>query len=147
MSIAFLFFTVFAALLFAKLEIEIEGRHGWAEMLPTWRLDRHVLLDWFFGGRPLTGYHVWAFLFVFFCFHMPFFWAPGSWSVRGELHAVGAYTLFWIVEDALWFTLNPHFGWRKFTRENVWWHKRWALGLPLDYWILGSLSAALLILP
>jgi hypothetical protein len=147
MSIAFLGFTVFAALLFAKLEIEIEGRHGWAEMLPTWRLDRHVLLDWFFGGRPLTGYHVWAFLFVFFSFHMPFFWTPGSWSIRGELHAVGSYTLFWIVEDALWFTLNPAFGWRKFTRENVWWHKRWALGLPLDYWILGCLSVALLILP
>jgi hypothetical protein len=147
LNIAFLAFTLAASVLFAKLEIEIEGRHGWAEKLPTWRVEKHVLLDWFFGGRPLTGYHVWAFLFVFLIFHMPFFWQPGSWSPRLELHAIGAYTLFWIVEDALWFILNPHYGWKKFTRENVWWHKRWALGVPVDYWVLGAVAAALLILP
>ncbi|HXV61323.1 MAG TPA: hypothetical protein VEK15_11555 [Vicinamibacteria bacterium] len=144
--IAFLVFIVIAAFMFAKLEIEIEGRHGWAEKLPTWRIEHHVLLDWFFGGRPLTGYHAWAFLFVLFAFHLPFFWA-GAWSVRSELHAVGGYTLFWIIEDLLWFLLNPHYGWKKFTRHDVWWHKRWALGLPLDYWILGSFAAVLLIVP
>lgn len=147
MSAAFVAFTAFAALLFAKLEIEIEGRHGWAEKLPTWRVEKHVLLDWLLGGRPLTGYHVWAFLFVLFVYHMPFFWELGSWSVRRELNALGAYTLFWIVEDALWFILNPHYGWKKFTRENVWWHKRWLLGLPVDYWVMGGLAAALLVLP
>lgn len=147
MSIGFLGFTLVAALLFAKLEIEIEGRHGWAEKLPTWRVEKHILLDLFFGGRPLTGYHVWAFLFVLFTFHMPFFWTAGSWSVGGELHAFGSYTLFWIVEDALWFLLNPHYGWKRFTRSHVWWHKRWLLGLPVDYWILGSLALALLYLP
>lgn len=147
MNVAFLVFTAVAALLFAKLEIEIEGRHGWAEKLPTWRVQKHVLLDWFFGGRPLTGYHVWAFLFVFCCYHMPFFWDYGSWSVRRELNVIGAYSLFWLIEDALWFILNPHYGWKKFTRENVWWHKRWALGVPVDYWVLGGLATALLVLP
>ena len=123
--IAFLVFIVIAAFMFAKLEIEIEGRHGWAEKLPTWRIEHHVLL---------------------FVFHLPFFWA-NAWSVRSELHAVGGYTLFWIIEDLLWFILNPHYGWKKFTRHDVWWHKRWALGLPLDYWILGTFAAVLLIVP
>ena len=141
MGTGVLLFTLIAAFLFAKLEIEIEGQHGWAEKLPTWRVEQHTLLDWFFGGRPLTGYHVWAFLFVFFVFHLPFFWTRGFWSVRNELHAVAAYTLFWVVEDLLWFVLNPHYGWKKFTRPNVWWHKRWALGLPLDYWIMGGFVA------
>ena len=142
----YLLFILVSSFIFAKLEIQIEGQHGWAEKLPTWKVEHHFLLDVFFGGRPLTGYHVWAFLFVFFFFHMPFFWAD-AWSVRGELQAVGGYTLFWIVEDALWFVLNPHYGWRKFTSDHIWWHKRWLLGLPVDYWVLGSLAAALLVLP
>jgi hypothetical protein len=146
-TLPLLAFVFFAALVFAKLEIEIEGQHGWAAMLPTWRIEKHFLLDLFLGGRPLTGYHVWAFLFVLLSFHLPFFFVPGSWSVRRELHAIGSYTLFWIFEDVLWFLLNPHYGWRKFTRENVWWHKRWVLGLPADYWVLGALALTLLIVP
>ena len=146
MGISFLLLILWAAFVFAKLEIEIEGKHGWAEKLPTWRVERHVLLDMFFGGRPLTGYHVWAFLFVFTMFHLPFAW-NGSWSLTGELRVLGGYTLFWIVEDLLWFLFNPHYGWKRFTRDNVWWHKRWVLGLPADYWVLGSVAVALLSYP
>jgi len=137
-------FILVAAFVFAKLEIEIEGPHGWAEKLPTWRVESHRLLDWFFGGRPLTGYHVWAFAFALFFFHLPFFWSPGSWSLRGELQALAAYTAFWIVEDFLWFVFNPHYGWGKFTRANVWWHKRWLLGVPLDYWLMSGIIVVLL---
>ena len=133
-----------AAYLWANLEIQIEGEHGWAANLPTWKIEKHVLLDMFYGGRPLTGYHVWAFLSVFFFFHLPFFFTH-SWTLRQELHAIAAYNLFWIVEDFLWFVLNPHFGWAKFSRGKVWWHKRWLLGLPLDYWLLGGIAAILLL--
>jgi hypothetical protein len=51
--------------------------------------------------------------------------------------------LFWVIEDFLWFALNPHYGLRKFRREHIWWHKRWLLGVPVDYWIM-SASAVLL---
>ena len=47
----------------------------------------------------------------------------------------------------LWFLFNPHYGWKRFTRENVWWHKRWALGLPVDYWVLGTVALVLLLYP
>jgi len=145
-SLYFLLFVLIAAILFAKLEIEIEGPHGWAEKLPTWRIEHHFLLDWLFGGRPLTGYHVWTFVFVLFLFHLPFFWS-GTWAGHAELNVLGGYVLFWLLEDMLWFILNPHYGWTKFTKENVWWHKRWALGVPVDYWVAGALALALLILP
>jgi hypothetical protein len=139
-------FVLIGAFLFAKLEIEIEGKDGWAASLPTWRVERHKLLDLFFGGRPLTGYHVWAFLLIFFLMHQPFFWGlPFSW--RSEARIVGAYFIFWIAEDLLWFVLNPHYGWKKFTREHVWWHKRWALGVPVDYWVFGSAALLLVALP
>ncbi len=53
---------------FAKLEIAIEGDAGWAENLPTWRIEGHWLLDLFWGGRVMTGYHAWAFSLVAFFF-------------------------------------------------------------------------------
>jgi hypothetical protein len=35
----FVLFLLASATAFALLEIQIEGRHGWAENLPTWRID------------------------------------------------------------------------------------------------------------
>jgi hypothetical protein len=146
MNYSFILFVLLSAFFFAKLEIEIEGRDGWAAGLPTWRVENHVLLDLFFGGRPLTGYHVWSFVLFFFLFHMPFFFT-GSWSVRGELNVLGGYFLFWVVEDFLWFVMNPNFGLKKFNKEHALWHKRWILGLPLEYWAFSTLAVLLLTIP
>ncbi len=52
------------AFFFAQVEIQIEGARGWAASLPTWRIEGHWLLDLFWGGRPLTGYHAWIFSFM-----------------------------------------------------------------------------------
>lgn len=142
MSPFFLVYVFIAAFCFAKLEIQIEGKDGWAKNLPTWRVEKHVLLDWFYGGRPFTGYHLWAFLFVFLTFHLPFFWS-GLWFWKGELRMIGAYVLFWVLEDFLWFVLNPHYGWKLFKPQHIWWHKRWWCGVPFDYWILGSVGILL----
>lgn len=130
-------FVLVLALFFAKLEIQIEGDAGWAASLPTWRVESHFLLDILFGGRPLTGYHAWAFSTVLLMFHAPFFFY-GDWSATAELKIMGGYALFWLAEDFLWFVLNPAFGLRKFSRRHIWWHKRWFLGLPQDYWIFGT---------
>lgn len=136
---------VIAAFCWANLEIQIEGRNGWAASLPTWKVDRHILLDLFYGGRPLTGYHLWAFCSVLFFFHLPFF-VGHAWSFKLERMALGGYALFWVLEDAIWFLLNPHFGPSKFKQHLIWWHKRWFLYLPVDYWVLGALAAVLLVL-
>ena len=146
MNLTFIAFVLISALFWAKLEIEIEGSQGWATALPTWRVEKHRLLDLFFGGRPLTGYHVWSFALFLLFFHMPFFFA-GEWSLPKELNVIGGYFLFWIVEDFLWFALNPHFGVKKFKKEHAWWHKRWLFGLPIEYWAFGTLSLALLAIP
>src|SRR4030095_12624484 len=45
---------------FAMAEIQIEGATGWAGSLPTWRIERHWMLDIFWGGRPMTGDHAWG---------------------------------------------------------------------------------------
>jgi hypothetical protein len=133
----------FLSFLFAKVEIHIEGESGWAASLPTWRIENHWALEWFFGGRALTGYHAWMLAFMLAVFHFPAL-ASWNWSWRLEARLIGAYIVFWILEDWLWFALNPAWGLRRFRRELVTWHKRWLLGAPLDYWVFAGVAAMLL---
>jgi hypothetical protein len=127
---------------FANVEIQIEGANGWASALPvTFRVEDHWLLDVFWGGRPLTGYHAWVFAFVALVFHLPLVW-EGRWSWWAELRALSLVAGFWIVEDALWFVWNPAYGWSALTPASVPWHVHWFLGLPVDYWTFGGASVA-----
>jgi hypothetical protein len=121
------------ALFFANVEIQIEGDQGWAAGLPvTFRVEEHWLLDVFWGGRPMTGYHAWIFPFMALAFHLPMA-SAGQWTPRLQARALGGLMVFWILEDLLWFLLNPAFGWAKLVPAHVWWHKHWLLGLPTDY--------------
>ncbi|MBA4388948.1 MAG: hypothetical protein C0404_13280 [Verrucomicrobia bacterium] len=130
---------------FAKAEIHIEGAQGWAAGLPTWRVDTHPLLDIFWGGRQMTGYHFWMFSFMALVFHLVFFLC-GQFNWLVELRVVGCLMWFWILEDFLWFVLNPHYGLKKFSRTMAPWHKRWLLGVPVDYIAFSVAGSALLFL-
>ena len=128
---------------FAQVEIQIEGAAGWAAGLPTWRIESHWLLDLFWSGRPMTGYHAWVFPFIALVFHLPIF-LRGRWSWRVEARIVAMIMLFWVIEDTLWFVLNPAFGWSKFSAGNIPWHIHWWMGLPVDYWISTAIGIVLL---
>ena len=134
---------VLLAFAFANVEIQIEGPHGWAAALPTWRIEHSLLQDLFWGGRPLTGYHAWVFSFMAIVFHLPVFVAEKV-SLKMEARTLGSLMIFWIVEDFLWFVLNPAFGLAKFTPPFVPWHIHWWLGMPADYWTF--LAGGLLLL-
>lgn len=125
-------FVFLAALLFAKLEIQIEGKHGWAENLPTWRVQK----DWFkflpAGKKPLTGYHFYFWLLLFVIFHFVLLYTP--WSIKLEFFILSSYVLTLWVEDFLWFVLNPYYGIRKFNKKNISWHKKWLGIFPLQYY-------------
>ncbi|MEI6562984.1 MAG: hypothetical protein WCO42_01610 [bacterium] len=120
------------ATVFAKVEIQIEGAAGWAANLPTWRLEHHWVLDLIWGGRPLTGYHVWVFLFMALVFHLMFF-IHGRYAIRLELRVLGSLAVFWILEDFLWFVMNPAYGLSRFNPQCIPWHHHWMLGIPVDY--------------
>jgi len=135
--------TALTALFFAEVEIQIEGPAGWASILPTWRLEKHWLLDIFWGGRPMTGYHAWVFSFMFLVFHLGVF-IDLHWSLRMEARIIASLMLFWIIEDFLWFVLNPAFGINNFSPNKVLWHKQWFLNMPVDYWTFTIVSALLM---
>jgi hypothetical protein len=130
---------------FAKLEIAIEGDAGWAENLPTWRIEGHWLLDIFWGGREMTGYHAWAFSIIALFFHFPLVFS-GDYSWQAEIRALASIMLFWVSEDFLWFVLNPAFGFKRFEKTHASWHKNWVAGAPIEYWIFTPLGFGLMYL-
>lgn len=125
------------ALIFAFMEIEIEGKNGWAKKLPTWykKSGFSKLFSILASKKPLTGYHLFIHLFIILIFHAPFFFGL-SWTPLREITAIVAYMTFMIVEDFLWFAFNPAFGLKNFKKKKVWWHGKseWIGGLfPTDY--------------
>ncbi|MBC8133611.1 MAG: hypothetical protein H7X95_11570 [Deltaproteobacteria bacterium] len=134
LRIAFLFAY---ALLFAAVEIEIEGPHGWAERLPTW-FRVTPLYARVYGilmrGKPLTGYHLVMFVLPLWSFHIGFIGGV-PWSWAAEATTLSAYIVWVAIWDLLWFVLNPRFGWKRFRRDEVWWHARaWIGRFPTDYY-------------
>lgn len=130
------------AIFFAEVEIQIEGAAGWAANLPTWRIQKHWLLNIFWGGRPMTGYHAWVFPFIALFFHLPAIF-NGQWSWRIEARLIACIMLFWVAEDFLWFVLNPAYGVAKFKPQYVPWHIHWTGFAPTDYWTMGAIALGL----
>ncbi|MBI2050396.1 MAG: hypothetical protein HYT31_01145 [Parcubacteria group bacterium] len=135
------------ALLLAFLEVQIEGKHGWASKLPTWKPGEKWYAKLYrkaMGGKELTGYHIGVFGLVLLFLHYPFF-AGSAWSLAGELWVISTFFVFSAVWDYLWIIINPHYGViRRRPKNDVWWHKRWFGPFPVDYYVAFVLSAAVL---
>jgi hypothetical protein len=134
------------ALGLAGIEIEIEGGYGWAERLPTWYRRRGGIGRAYgavMGGRPLTGYHVFAFTIPLVVLHLPFV-SGVEWTLARELTALATYFALAVVWDFLWFVLNPAYTVRRFGRGRVWWFAvPWLWRFPLDYYTGWAASIAL----
>jgi hypothetical protein len=117
------------AFVLAQLEIQIEGPHGWAEKLPTWRWQTPGVLRW--AGKPVTGYHVFLLLFILLFVHLPLIYL--GWTAEREAELLSLFFLLAVFWDFLWFVCNPHFGLARFRPGHVWWFKSWLLGLPASY--------------
>lgn len=135
------------AIALALLEIQVEGEHGWAKRLPTWRPHRrHWLARTFrrvMSGKDLTGYHLAIFGFVLLMFHLPYvFGLP--FVFEHWLKTISLYFLFITVWDFLWFVMNPHHPLSRFVGDSNPVHHRWLGPLPLDYY--GSVALSLLVI-
>lgn len=126
------------ALTLAILEIQIEGKNGWAKNLPTWRPKNPNLFTKLFSkimsGKEITGYHLSMFSLVFIILGLPFvFGFP--FTLENFLKVFSFYLLICAVWDFLWFVLNPWFPLKQFKKEHLsFHHPQWFLGIPTDYW-------------
>ena len=125
--------------LLARVEIEIEGAHGWAANLPTWRWGP----EWWLGltnGKELTGYHLWLTLFLIGAFHLPLLFAGFSRELWAK--CLSSYLLITAAWDLQWFAWNPAWGLAKFRATPVPWFRRKCLGFPIDYYFAVASSGA-----
>jgi hypothetical protein len=139
----FVFTIIWTSFCLAELEIAIEGTSGWAENLPTWRIGKENVLSRMLSGvRELTGYHLWLHVFIFSIMHLVYVFV--DWEPEIEIQLVSFLFSLWVVEDFLWFVVNPGFGIKKFKKEYIWWHeKNWWWIAPKEYFIFLPLAAAL----
>ena len=118
--------------IFALIEIELEGKFGWAEQTPTPNLGA--------AKNSLTLYHLYMALFMFLAFATIFF-------VNSEINSANLIYMFAIVlwfftlEDLFWFVLNPNY--KLPGLKNAWWHNKIDNRFPIIYIIFPILSTFL----
>lgn len=144
MLIGLSLFAIIGSFFLAKLEIQIEGKNGWASDLPTWRKKSRIL-SVIFGEYILTGYHTWLFSFVIIFLNFPFF-IGFPWSFSAELQILSIFFFSVPVEDAFWVLLNPNYGLKKFNKEHIIWHRKWIGIMPFCYLSYYLIGLALLLL-
>jgi len=125
------------ATILALLEIQIEGKDGWAKNLPCWRPQKPYNFTvraymFLMSGRELTGYHIVMFTFVLLILHLPFF-AGVKWNGQRELWTVSIYFLLSVTWDFLWHVWNPHYGVKKFNPKTISHDYNWLGPIPKDY--------------
>ena len=130
------------AFVLAHLEIQIEGPHGWAEKLPTWRWDSPRVRRWF--GKPVTGYHLCLLTLILLFLHVPQLYGA-YWEREADLLAM--FFLLTVTWDFLWFACNRHFGVARFRKGHVWWFPTWSFGVPRPYLMAIALSLAAALAP
>jgi hypothetical protein len=130
--VGYFIFSIISSIIFALLEIQIEGENGWAEKLPTWRKKNQVNKN-LYGRQQRANrlpHLLWS--FIFFLSHSTFIITP--WSITNELRIL-SYVFFVIfIENFLWFVFNPKFGLKKFKKQHVKWHKNWFGPFPVQYY-------------
>jgi len=124
----------------ARVEIHIEGAHGWAVNLPTWRWGPEWWLT-LTNGKELTGYHLWLTLFLIGLFHLPLVFAGFSLALWAK--CLSSYLLVTAAWDLQWFVWNPAWGFQALRTREVLWFRRKLLGLPIDYFMGYAASGAL----
>ncbi|MEK9151794.1 MAG: hypothetical protein AAB692_00335 [Patescibacteria group bacterium] len=135
------------AFIVACIEIESEGKWGWAEKAPTWFRTTGVVGKTYgllMGGKPFTGYHLFMFLLPPMMFHIPFV-SGLKLTLAAEFNVWALFFVWCPLWDYLWFVLNPEFGAAGFKKDKVWWYANsiWIFGLfPADYLIAAAISFA-----
>jgi hypothetical protein len=138
--LVFALFLLWISFCAAKVEVAIEGAHGWAKDLPTWRLPPTSWVSrFFFSDKPATGYHIWLEILAISAFHLPYAFVNPSWMIESQIWSF--FFFFCVIEDFLWFAVNPAFGVKNFRPEKIWWHqKHWWWIAPRDYYVLLAIA-------
>ena len=104
------------AILFSLLEIEIEGKHGWAKKLPTQPIF-----------YTFTTYHIIMNIIVIFTLIYSLY--------PNDIYTIIFYIVAWfLIEDTMWFMLNPYYTISNYKKEKISWlnNQSWYMGMPMQ---------------
>jgi hypothetical protein len=123
-------------------ETQIEGKAGWARHLPTFRISTFITK--LLINKEITGYHLFMLIMWIIIFHGIYLFFP--FTLKTELIIFGLLNWYFIIEDFLFFIVNPHFGIKSFRPGKISWHRRWFLNfIPVSY-IIGAVIGTLLLI-
>ena len=127
-------FIAIYAILYSMLEIEIEGKAGWAKNLPTAAS----------GIGRFTIYHLLMNLIVIITIAYAI-----NFTQSSNILTIIFFIVSWfLIQDYMWFILNPFYTFKKYTQKNIPWHgqQMWILNMPLHNWLglIGMLLIAIL---
>ncbi|MEK6973915.1 MAG: hypothetical protein AABW41_01610 [Nanoarchaeota archaeon] len=118
--------TIYIQLIFISIafwESYIEGYNAWATGKRGWK----IRID-FLKKEPLTAYHLFLYVITIPLFLMLPFIVFG-FNTHLFLLIVANYFLGLVVEDFLWFVVNPVWGGlRNFNSKKVYWHRFFKIG-------------------
>lgn len=152
MMFEFITYAFLLSFFVAVFEIIVEKDKGWGTAFRKnkWYAKKFFIpIHKIIGTYPLLNYH-----FVMFFIIFPLFlWGLASYFEIALLYTLAIYPLALIVEDFLWFVLNPYFpSLRNFFRGpkgNIWWHRKWKkighVYIPTSYIVSIVLSALILL--
>ena len=136
----FIWMTILA-LFHGLQEKEIEGKHGWARHLPTFRFSTFITK--LLIGKEITGYHLFMLIMWIVIFHGIFLFQ--EWNTKTELIILGLLNIYFVIEDFLFFVVNPHYRLKNFRKGKIKWHRRWIMGIPVSY-VLGIFVGVVLLI-
>jgi len=130
MPIKIFIWMVILAYFHALQETQIEGKAGWARHLPTFRIS--VFITKLLLNKEITGYHIFLLSMYVIIFHGIYLFQP--YTLKTELIIFGLLNWYFVIEDFLFFIVNPHYGISKFKKGYISWHRRWLFNfIPISY--------------
>ena len=123
---------VLLSLIFALIEIELEGKYGWGEQTPTPNLGS--------TKNSLTMYHLYMALFIFLVFATIFF-VNSEVTPFNLIYMFAMVLWFFTLEDFFWFTLNPNY--KLPGLRDAWWHNKISNIFPIIYIVFPIISTIL----
>lgn len=132
-----IFFTIQAAMAcWAVWESYLEGKSGWTWNPAWWRIKLP-------GGYFYTAYHIWAFWIFGPLVIIISPQVVAGFSSRLTLVLLFSYLVGTILEDFLWFVVNPVYSFKKWNpKDTAWypWMNAGFLQLPWSYVLKGLIS-------
>ncbi len=134
-TILIFIWVILAFISMSFLERSIEGPNAWGKKAYGWKYKISKRLS-------LTEYHFWFWILLILLFTLPLII---NYSTRLLGILISAFSIGFIIEDFVYFIVNPYFGLKKFNKKDAnWYHWIGSKNIQIPaYYLIGIIVAIL----